>query len=671
MQKVMERLGGAVGMTITAVGLALNKLVALSGLDHTKGRSPGKRITAIGLAYTCLVGSMNLISTRGLSFDLFYLFGCAAVGWGAGVRPALLVALASGVFVYFDAVQTGAVSLPGWIVYWNSALRIVGFGATGWLAAQAGRLTRGLERTIHERTGRLQNEVAEHKETTVRLRETVDLFKQVTENITEVFWVTDPAKNRVNYVSRGFEKVWGRPRQAIYSCPAIWLDAVHPQDRDRVTQAMYTQQIAGEYDEEYRVRRPDGSVCWVHDRAFPVLNERSEVYRIVGIAEDITERKRAEQLMEAQRDISAALSITSDLRAALQRLLEAATRLEGIDCGGVYLAQENGALDLAAHRGLSPAFVSRVAHYEADSSEVALVREGRMLYPICGPEWNTEGSFWSGEGLRALAVLPLQHEGEMLGALSLGSHEQDEIPPQMRVALETVTAQAAGAIARIRLEREILEISDREQARIGQDIHDGLCQLLIGAAFSANSLQQLLRQRDPSEASSAAKFCSLLDEAITESRRVCRGLYPVRLKTDGLVPALEELANTVSERFNIQCGLQTDLQHVSCDLTTSTHLYRIAQEAVNNAVKHSGSRHICIQLNGAAGEIELMVRDDGAGIKGALHRSSGMGLHIMDYRARSIGGRLYINGNPAGTVVSCRVPQIGDPISGVLAPQSQ
>jgi PAS domain S-box-containing protein len=498
----------------------------------------------------------------------------------------------------------------------------------------------------------------EHKETAVRLRETLELFRQVTENITEVFWVTDPAKTRVNYVSRGFERVWGQPRQAVYTTPSTWLDGVYSEDRPRVVHATYTQQISGDYDEQYRVQRPDGTVCWVHDRAFPVRNENEEVYRIVGITEDITEHKRAEHLLEAQRDVGVALSVTNDLNAALERLLETANTLEGIDCGGVYLMNpETGALELEAHSGLSPDFIQRVARYEANAPEAWLVKEGRVRYPICSAQGNTEGCFWSGDGLRALAVIPMLHEGQVLGALNLGSHVQDEIPLPIGVALETIAAQAAGAIARIRLERQILEISDREQARIGQDIHDGLCQQLIGLAFNANSLGQSLSAQGRGEAVTARKICVLLDEAITEARRVCRGLYPVRLKTEGLVPALEELAHTVTERFNLSCECELGTRRLLCDITTATHLYRIAQEAVNNAVKHSGAQHIQIRLSSSETGLELLVHDDGKGIKESPGRAGGMGLHIMDYRARSIGGSLEIVGGSGGTTVSCRVPQ--------------
>jgi two-component system CheB/CheR fusion protein len=217
---------------------------------------------------------------------------------------------------------------------------------------------------------------------------------------------------------------------------------------------------------------------------------------------------------------------------------------------------------------------------------------------------------------------------------------------------------------RLRLERQILEISDSEQARIGQDIHDGLCQRLISLAFDVNSLGQSLGERqDPSAASSAHTIADLLDETITESRRVARGLYPVRLETEGLVSALKELANTTTERFGIDCSCNASAGEVPCDTASATHLYRIAQEAVSNAVKHSQCGKISIQITDEKGEIQLAVSDDGKGIarNGASVESpaqgSGMGMYIMEYRARSLGGSLRVlPGGDIGTTVLCRVP---------------
>ena len=650
----MHWVAGQLGSLAAAGGSAT---VGAGGLRPSSDSGAKLRSTAFGLGYTCAVGMLDLIAPRGMNFDFFYLLGCAFVGWAAGARSAALITLEAGAFLYWEGLPATIPEISPWVVHWNLVIRLLGFGAVGWLAAEVGRLTRSLELRIQEKTGRLLSEMEEHKETAVRLRETLELFRQVTENITEVFWVTDPAKTRVNYVSRGFERVWGQPRQNVYTNPGTWLEGVYPEDRPRVAQSTYAQQITGDYDEQYRVQRPDGTVCWVHDRAFPVRNERNEVYRIVGITEDITDHKRAQHLLEAQRDVGVALSVTNDLNVALEGLLATATTLEGVDCGGVYLMnQETGALELEAHSGLSPEFVQRVVRYEPGSPETNLVKDGSVRYPICSSNGNTEGCFWSGDGLRALAVIPMLHEGQVLGALYLGSHVQDEIPLPIGVALETIAAQAAGAIARIRLERQILEISDREQARIGQDIHDGLCQQLIGMAFNAHSLEQTLNSQERGEAANARKICVLLDEAITEARRVCRGLYPVRLKTEGLVPALEELAQTATERFNLQCECEIGPRRLLCDITTATHLYRIAQEAINNAVKHSGARVIRLRLDVTDFELELRVEDNGKGFRAKPDRDSGMGLHIMDYRARSIGGILEIQDTGEGTNVSCKVP---------------
>jgi signal transduction histidine kinase len=139
---------------------------------------------------------------------------------------------------------------------------------------------------------------------------------------------------------------------------------------------------------------------------------------------------------------------------------------------------------------------------------------------------------------------------------------------------------------------------------------------------------------------------------------VSRGLYPVRLESEGLVSALKDLAHSTNERFGLRCICQADLPDLICNLTTATHLYHIAQEALNNAIKHSTARSVVIHLAGSGGQIELAIQDDGKGIALPPSRASGMGLHIMDYRARSIGGTLRVQpGEGGGTMVICRVPQ--------------
>ena len=145
------------------------------------------------------------------------------------------------------------------------------------------------------------HDISSQKHAEEQQHETELRFRQVTENIREVFWLTDPSKDEVLYVSPAYEEIWGRSRAAAYSSPRDWVDAIHPEDRDRVLDAARTKQITRGYDEEYRVVRPDGSVRWIRDRAFPVQDEHRRVIRVAGVAEDITEHKQAaDELRESE-----------------------------------------------------------------------------------------------------------------------------------------------------------------------------------------------------------------------------------------------------------------------------------------------------------------------------------------------------------------------------------
>ncbi len=140
------------------------------------------------------------------------------------------------------------------------------------------------------------------REAVRQLRESEARFRQVVETITEVFWVSDRVRGKIVYVSPGYELVWGRPSEELYASSRVWAESIHPDDRDRVLAAAETKQVAGSYDESYRIIRPDGGVRWIHDRAFPVRNDAGAVERIVVVAEDITERRKLEeQFLRAQR----------------------------------------------------------------------------------------------------------------------------------------------------------------------------------------------------------------------------------------------------------------------------------------------------------------------------------------------------------------------------------
>ena len=143
-------------------------------------------------------------------------------------------------------------------------------------------------------------DISARKQAESMLKESNERFSQITENIHEVFWMTDVSKGEMLYISPAYEVLWGRTVDSLFASPQNWIDAIHVEDRQRVLQAATTQQIAGLYDEEYRIIRPDGSIRWIHDRAFPVRNDNGEVYRITGLAKDVTERKQAEEEIRVQ-----------------------------------------------------------------------------------------------------------------------------------------------------------------------------------------------------------------------------------------------------------------------------------------------------------------------------------------------------------------------------------
>jgi PAS domain S-box-containing protein len=148
----------------------------------------------------------------------------------------------------------------------------------------------------------IQRDITERKRGEEKLRESEQRFRQLTENINEVFWITDSTKEKMVYISPGYEKIWGRTCESLYASPKTWMEAIHPEDRERVAEAAMTRQVLGKYDETYRILRPDGTVRWIWDRAFPVTGENGEVIRIVGTAEDFTEKKKLEmQFLRTQR----------------------------------------------------------------------------------------------------------------------------------------------------------------------------------------------------------------------------------------------------------------------------------------------------------------------------------------------------------------------------------
>lgn len=344
-------------------------------------------------------------------------------------------------------------------------------------------------------------------------------------------------------------------------------------------------------------------------------------FGLVAVVQDVTERRRAEETLRLQALV-------------LQGMAEA-----------VIVADDTGTIVLANRAA------ERLWGYGSG------VLPGRHVSSLSArPDGPTAQRHE--EIMRAVRSTG-QWQGRLLIRCADGSPHPTEavLSGLQRAGRPLVVGVLQDLTERDRLEGEILAISDAEKTRIGQELHDGLCQALVGAAFQGRALERALARHQADELPRVSRLCEILDEAITESRRLARGLFPVKLETFGLTAALQELAVVAQEQSGIACGFTcSDPGLQVADHAAATHLYRIAQEGVNNALRHSGATRVNVTLEAHGGELCLCVGDDGKGLPPGAH-SAGMGLHTMEYRARALGGALRLTPRPGGgTEVCCCVP---------------
>jgi signal transduction histidine kinase len=209
------------------------------------------------------------------------------------------------------------------------------------------------------------------------------------------------------------------------------------------------------------------------------------------------------------------------------------------------------------------------------------------------------------------------------------------------------------------LEREIIDISNREQQRIGSDLHDGLGQELTGVALMLRGLSSRMKRGTPAKVDEIEEIVGFVNQAIESARSLARGLAPVSLERGGLVYALRALATRAADQFGIDVRFRNRVRPaLTLDGTGATHLYRIAQESITNAARHGRASNVQIQLNVNQQRVVLVITDDGSGLPEGALSAPGMGLKIMQYRARMLGGDVRVERMPeGGTRVICEVRQ--------------
>jgi PAS domain S-box-containing protein len=403
------------------------------------------------------------------------------------------------------------------------------------------------------------------------------------------------------------------------------LASTHPEDRERLD-ADVRAIIAGGRDAvemDYRLQSLQGKWLWIQVRAKVVERDRSgRAQRIVGACIDVDARRRAEEMLRTQATILETMRegiVLIDPAGRIELSNPAFDRMVGYAAGAL-AGSSIGTLLSGGQAGRPHRIIERL---------VEGLRNQTGTHDILFRRRN--GTEFTGEVVTAAIALP---SGKRWLAV-----------------VQDVSERKC-------LEQEVLDIANRERRRFGHELHDGLCQELTGVALMLRSMATHLQRNLLPTHSQIEDLIALVTGAIDSARAMAHGLSPVTLDRGGLVSALRALAHHARESYGIAIRLRAKVPPgLSIDEATASHLYRIAQEAINNAVKHGHARAITVALEAHDDKVQLSVSDDGIGLPAGAVHGAGMGLKIMAYRARMMSGVVDVAPRRGGgTRVQCVCP---------------
>jgi PAS domain S-box-containing protein len=462
------------------------------------------------------------------------------------------------------------------------------------------------------------DDVTEQRRIEQALRDSESKYRTIVDAAHEGIWVLD-LDSVTTYVNQRAAQMLGyKPDELLGRTVFEFMDeSVHP-EAFTIRERSHTG-AAELFD--FRLRHRDGTDVWLSISASPITDGAGKVVGALLMLVDIGARKRAEQAQrESETRLRALIDANPDLVVRVHR-------------DGRYLDLHYADAALARYLPRPPAdFI------------------GRKVSDVFEPEFARQHRY---HRLRALATGEVQRweyarnteGGERYFEARFVKSGEDEVV----VTVRDITQ-------RVRLEREVIASSERERTRIGHDLHDGLAQLLIGVKLMLEALKEKLTAAGSKHAREAANAAALVTRAITQTGEMAQGLSPIR-KGGRLGDALKHLTRQSQALLGVRCDvIRNDIPAGLSD-NAATHLYRIAQEAITNAAKHAKPTRIELACERLQQDLVLTVSDDGVGLFEGSADGGGMGLHIMRYRARTIGGELSIASRMGGgTIVKCTCP---------------
>lgn len=520
------------------------------------------------------------------------------------------------------------------------------------------------------------------KQAEAELWESEVKFRQLAENVQEVFWMTNAEDGRVLYVNPAYEAIWGRTRESLYRGSEAWLDTIHAADRERVAAAYTSDALKlGAFDEEYRVVRPDGSWRWIRDRGFPIYDEHGEVYRIAGIATDITAQRDVEEKLRHQaerlralREIDRAILGVVSLQEIAQAVLHRLHDLVPCYWAGVVLLDEEAlrATLLAAQMGGRSVQVSEDemplamlgdlhAFRQGEVTEISDVQAMQAAVPSLG--YLQETGVWS------YCNVPLMAHDKLVGSLSLGSDSLDpyspatlkmvrEVADPLAIAIQQARLFADVEAARERLQllsQRLVEAQETERRHLARELHDEIGQSLTVIKINLESLQ-----RDASNATIAPRLqhsIEIVQHTLQQVRELSLDLRPALLDDLGLVATLRWYLDRQTQWNDFAVYFVAQPPDLTLPNDLETVCFRIVQEAMTNIIRHAQAQNVTVTLALHGVTLLLMIEDDGVGFDVSsmlerVARGESFGLSGMQERALLRDGQLTVDSAPGrGTTI--------------------
>ena len=553
---------------------------------------------------------------------------------------------------------------------------------------------------------KIARDITNQKQTEQRLAEQTRLLDLSNEAI-----LVRDGEDRISYWNDGARELYGYSREeALGKVTHKLLRTVHSQSLTDIRKKLERE---NRWSGELTHTCKDGRKVIVISRWSLDRDAKGKPAWILETNTEITDRKRAEHRTAVNLGVARILSESPALTDAAPRILQAVCQTLGWEVGGFWMPEPNGRVLRCLK--IWESRVGKFPKFKAVSRKLKLApgvglpgRIWRNLKPAWVSDITKDNNFprasvAAREGLHGTFAFPISFGKHFIGVMeffSLEIREPDDdllkifssigsqmgqfvqrkraeaalqkskelleqLVRQRTKALRVANAELKNEIARRQgLEGEILSVSDREQQRLGQELHDGLCQHLTAVAFMSSSIAMRLKNHRVIEVGDIEKIAQLVNDAATDTRNLSRALHRLDVDAAGLVNALQDLVDR--EIWRTPCRLEVKPSFRIEDDAVAAHLYRIAREAVINANKHAQAREIIVKLQRSRREMVLHVIDDGVGLSDERKMKQGLGLHIMNYRAQLAGGRLEIDSpKNRGTRVSCYLPHRVSPSRNV------